>query len=140
MGVSTLRVLAGPAAASAGPAGVVASVLDARRGEVFVAAWRAGRRVLAPRAVAPDRVAELAREGGAGDRRAWLAVGDGALRFRSILEPAGVSVPAGDSPLHSVSATVLGELGAQAEPMARGEVLPEYLRLPDAEIVRRARS
>jgi tRNA threonylcarbamoyladenosine biosynthesis protein TsaB len=133
VGVSTLRTLA--RAAEAATADVVAPVLDARRGEVFVAAWRAGEPVFAARAVAPEGVAELVD-----DTAAWLAVGDGAVRFRAILEPIGMAVPADGSPLHRVSATVLGQLGAEAEPAARTEVLPDYLRLPDAEIARRART
>lgn len=140
VGVSTLRVLAEAAEREIGESTVVAPVLDARRGEVFVAAWRAGQQVVLPRAVAPERVSELAREGGVETRRSWLAVGDGAVRFRSILEPAGISVPAASSPLHRVSAPVLCRLGAEAEPEARTAVLPEYLRLPDAEIALRARN
>lgn len=140
VGISTLRALAVPAELAVGPRSVVAPVLDARRGEVFVAAWRAGQLVLVPRAVTPDRAAELAREGGAWRRRAWLAVGDGALRFRATFEAAGVSVPADRSPLHRVDATVLCRLGAEAQPSERTDVLPEYLRLPDAEVALRART
>jgi tRNA threonylcarbamoyladenosine biosynthesis protein TsaB len=140
VGISTLRVLAEPAEQAVGPQAVVAPVLDARRGEVFVAGWRAGQTVLLPRAVPPARVAELAQEGGAWKRRVWLAVGDGAVRFRSILEPVGVSVPADRSPLHQVDGLVLARLGAEAEPVERTSVLPEYLRLPDAEIAYRART
>jgi tRNA threonylcarbamoyladenosine biosynthesis protein TsaB len=140
VGISTLRALALPAEKAVGAGNVVAPILDARRGEVFVAAWRGGLQVLVPRAVTPERVAELAEEGGAGRRRTWVGVGDGAIRFRSFLEPVGVSVPADRSPLHRVSPAVLCELGAEAEPMAREAVLPEYLRLPDAEIALRARA
>jgi tRNA threonylcarbamoyladenosine biosynthesis protein TsaB len=140
VGLSTLRVLAEPAEQAVGPHSVVAPVLDARRGEVFVAAWRNGQQVLVPRAVAPERVAELAVEGGAYERRVWLAVGDGAIRFRSVLEPVGVSIPSDRSPLHRVSGAVLCRLGAEAQPVERTSLLPEYLRLPDAEIALRART
>lgn len=129
VGISTLRVLAAAAAAP----GVVAPVIDARRGEVFVAAWEAERERLAPRAVAPDAVAALEPAG-------WLGVGDGATRFRSILEQAGMSIPVDGSPLHRVSATVLARLGARADPVSRAEVLPDYQRLPDAELSLRART
>ena len=122
VGVSTLRALALPAEEAAPDAAVLA-VLDARRGEAFVAAWRAGRPVVAPRAAAPERIAALA--GGA----PWLGVGDGAIRFRAHLEPAGVTVPEPESPLHRVSAAAVARLGAEAEP---GPVAPEYLRAPDA--------
>lgn len=139
VGISTLRALAVPGEIAVGPQSVVAPVLDARRGEVFIGAWRAGHLVLLPRAVSPTRAAELAQEGGAWKRRVWLAVGDGAVRFRSSLEAVGVSVPADRSTLHRVDAAVLCQLGAEAEPMERTDVLPEYLRLPDAEIALRAR-
>jgi tRNA threonylcarbamoyladenosine biosynthesis protein TsaB len=133
VGISTLRVLA----AGVGPgAPTIVAVLDARRGEVFVAAYDEGGAVLvAPRAVAPEGVGEAL-----GAARDGLAVGDGAVRFRTILEPIGMAVPADGSPLHRVSATVLLRLGAEASPAVRTEVLPDYLRLPDAEIARRART
>jgi hypothetical protein len=35
---------------------------------------------------------------------------------------------------------VLAQLGAQAEPAARTEVLPDYQRLPDAELTLRQRT
>ena len=139
VGISTLRVLAEPAREDAGPGGVVAPVLDARRGEVFVGAWRDGQALLAPQAVAPDGVAGVAAAAGAGGPSGWLGVGDGAVRFRTILETAGMSVPVDDSPLHRVSATILARLGSRAEPAPRAEVLPDYLRLPDAELALRAR-
>jgi tRNA threonylcarbamoyladenosine biosynthesis protein TsaB len=129
VGISTLRVLA----VAADARGVVAPVLDARRGEVFVAAWEGGRERVPARALAPDAVAAL-------DPRGWLGVGDGAVRFRSVLEQAGMSIPADHSPLHRVSATVLAQLGVQAEPVARTEVLPDYQRLPDAELTLRQRT
>jgi hypothetical protein len=39
-----------------------------------------------------------------------------------------------------VSAKVLAELGVEAEPVPRTKLLPDYLRLPDAEIAVRART
>jgi tRNA threonylcarbamoyladenosine biosynthesis protein TsaB len=129
VGVSTLRVLARGADAP----GVVAPVLDARRGEVFVAAWEGERERVSPHALALDAVAAL-------EPRGWLGVGDGAVRFRSVLEQAGMSIPADHSPVHRVSATVLAQLGAQADPVARTEVLPDYQRLPDAELTLRRRT
>ena len=130
-GVSTLRALARGAEADARGAPVLA-VLDARRGEAFVAAWRGGEAVLPAAAVTPEVLAGLARPG-------WLAVGDGAVRFREVLEPSGAEVPADGSGLHSVSALSVARLAADAPPGAHEDVVPEYLRLPDAEIALRQR-
>lgn len=119
--VSTLGALA--VAAGDGP---VLAVLDARRGEAFVALWEGGRQVSAPRALAPEHLPSAA----AG---APLAVGDGSLRFREQLESAGVSVPADDSPLHRVGAAGLVRLAQGAPVVARDALLPEYVRSPDAK-------
>jgi tRNA threonylcarbamoyladenosine biosynthesis protein TsaB len=132
--VSTLEALASAAAASdpARPDRPVAAILDARRGEAFVAAWRAGERVLAPSAVAPEHLAQTlgtARDPGA---EAWLAVGDGAIKFRLQLEPAAVTVPADDSPLHRVSALAICRLALRSPAVAREALVPEYVRAPDA--------
>jgi tRNA threonylcarbamoyladenosine biosynthesis protein TsaB len=140
VGVSTLRTLERPAREAAGDGQAVVAILDARRGEVFAEARRGIDLVLEPAALTPARLAELTIAAGASAADPWLGVGDGAVRFRSILEPAGIAIPADDSPLHRVSATVLSELGARATAVPRAEVLPDYLRLPDAEITRRARS
>jgi len=133
VGVSTLRALA-LAAEPAAPAGSgVLAVIDARRGEAFAAGWRDGAAVLDPAALAPPALAErVARAGGR-----WLAVGDGALRFRAELAGAGCTVAPDDAPQHGVSARAICELGRHA-PLGAGRdlVLPEYLRLPDAVLAR----
>jgi tRNA threonylcarbamoyladenosine biosynthesis protein TsaB len=129
VGVSTLRALAQGAAGEGAPA--VLAVLDARRGEAFVGAWGAGEQLVPPAAVTPAVLATIARPG-------WLAVGDGAVRFRAVLEPSGATVPADGSPLHRVSALSVADLAAGAPPTGR-DVVPEYLRLPDAEIALRER-
>jgi tRNA threonylcarbamoyladenosine biosynthesis protein TsaB len=66
-----------------------------------------------------------------------LAIGEGTLRFRHEIEPAGAAIPPDDDPIHRVSAAPLCRLARSAEPGAREAVLPEYLRLPDAEVARR---
>lgn len=158
VGVSTLHALAlgsaepdpahGAPAAGAAPATgdahprTLLAVLDARRGEAFAAAWRADQvadvaatPLLAPAALTPEAlVAAVAELPGAP-----LGVGDGALKFRDQLEAAGVTVPADDSPSHRVDAAAHCRLGAAMEPVARDEVLPAYLRLPDAELAARRR-
>ncbi len=124
VGVSTLRALAVGAEATS-----AAAVIDARRGEAFAAAWRDGEEVLAPAALAPEALAQTLA---AIDPKP-LAVGDGALRFRAILESAGAGIPPDGDPLHRVSARQVCRLGAEARTAERDAVLPHYLRLPDAE-------
>jgi tRNA threonylcarbamoyladenosine biosynthesis protein TsaB len=122
-GISTLEALA----AEAGDDRAVLAVLDARRGEAYAAAYRDGERLLAPVAIAPEGLAALADPGHA----PWLAVGDGAVRFRNRLEPAA-KVPADASALHAVSALAVCRLAREARPVDRDALLPEYVRLPDA--------
>ena len=136
--VSTLRALAeGVPDAPRGT--LVLAVIDARRGEVFAAGWRDREEVFAPRALTPDELAELAEGAGAGRPRPWLGIGDGAVRFRDLLVQAGVTVPEPGSPEHRVSAVTVCRLGAKAEPAPGREVVPDYLRAPDAEEALRAR-
>ncbi len=131
VGVGTLRALA--AAASPASGGPVAAVLDARRGEAFVAVYDGDRELLAPAAVAPGDLAAALTESAP---RVVLAVGDGAIRFSDQLQAAGVAVPADASPLHSVDAAVVCRL-ADRQPSSGSEaVVPCYVRRPDAEIRR----
>jgi tRNA threonylcarbamoyladenosine biosynthesis protein TsaB len=128
VGVGTLRALAEPVAGRS-----VASVLDARRGEAFIAVYRDGEEVLAPRVCRPEELAKLAGAGG----RQTLAIGDGALRFRDLIERGGFAVAPATSGLHAVSAGAICRLaaGGQAIPAA-----PDYQRLPDAELALDARA
>jgi tRNA threonylcarbamoyladenosine biosynthesis protein TsaB len=143
VGVSSLQALA-HAAAEQGHSRLLA-VIDARRGEAFAAAYIARGGVIselfAPRALAPAQLASLAAEAARSDGRGgqrWLAVGDGAIRFRGQLEDARVAVPADSSPLHPVNAAAICQLGAAAPAASRyEEVLPDYRRRPDAEMTLR---
>jgi tRNA threonylcarbamoyladenosine biosynthesis protein TsaB len=157
VGVSTLQSLAlGAAEVGEGhrrlahgspttaPCDAQLAVIDARRGEVFAACWRAGSRqapepqrlVLAPRALAPAALARIAPEFGS----SILAVGEGAIEFRQILERSGMWIPEDASGLHKVSAINHCRLASGLSAGNPDEVLPEYLRLPDAEINLRAAS
>ncbi|HWX97534.1 MAG TPA: tRNA (adenosine(37)-N6)-threonylcarbamoyltransferase complex dimerization subunit type 1 TsaB [Solirubrobacteraceae bacterium] len=147
VGVSSSLALATAAARAPGERdapdeGRVLAVIDARRGEVFAAAYRAsGRRSVSelatPRAIAPDQlgsVIALAQEQGAGTG-AWLAVGDGAVRYRPQLEAFGVTIPDDFSRLHLVDAGTVCELGMRERPVtAYEQILPDYRRRPDAEL------
>ena len=124
--VSSLSALAQGAGDGAG---VVAAVIDARRGEVFAAAWDGAGELVAPAAMAPAALAErlLALD------VPVQAVGDGAVRFRQELEGAGVAVPVDGSAVHRIAAAPLCRLGAVGEPAERDRLLPDYRREPDAK-------
>jgi tRNA threonylcarbamoyladenosine biosynthesis protein TsaB len=108
-GVSTLHALA-RGAPGAHP------LVDGRRGEVF--ALENG----APAVVAADALRVEVRA---------TYVGDGAVRYRSLLEERGARVPADDDPVHVPWAR---HHAALAENFGAPELAePIYLRLPDAE-------
>lgn len=135
VGVSTLRALA-LAAHDREPAQAKLAVIDARRGEAFVAGWSAGddpvaaEPALAPCVLTPQQLARTASTAAPGT----VAVGDGATKFREILERAGVGVPAAESPLHRVSARQHCRIAPLLQPASGNTVEPEYLRRPDAEL------
>ena len=104
-GVSTLDAL------RAGAGEEALAVIDARRGEVFVAG---------PRAIAPDEL----------DAGGRLCVGDGALRYREVLESAGAIVPGDDDPRHVPRASFHAGLATGFGPV--DEIEPLYVREPDA--------
>jgi len=136
VGVGTLEALATGAFGIGREApDVVAGVIDARRGEAFLAAYAGEREVVAPAVVAPDDLGPALAP--AGDLARVLAVGDGAVRFRGNLQGAGVAVPADSSPLHRVDAAVICRLASRARTLDPEAVVPRYLRQPDAEIARR---
>jgi tRNA threonylcarbamoyladenosine biosynthesis protein TsaB len=104
-------------------------LIDARRGELFAALYEDGRELWPPFVASPaDLIARL-RQGGF----RLLAAGDGSLRFREMLEEAGISVAPQDSAAHVVSARHICQLGRGALDESPEAVLPEYLREPDAK-------
>lgn len=114
-GVSTLDALA------AGAEGAL-PVIDARRREVFVLDGE-------PRCLRPEQlVLETGR----------LCVGDGAVRYREVLEAAGASVPPDDDPRHVPWARHHARIAAMTGAGEGAE--PIYLRAPDADqaLARRA--
>lgn len=104
-GVSTLDALA------AGAPGAI-PVIDAKRREIFVPG---------PRALPPG---ELELEPGA------LCVGDGAIRYRKLLERAGAEVPPDGDERHLPRARFHASLAGGFGPAELVE--PLYVRLPDA--------
>jgi tRNA threonylcarbamoyladenosine biosynthesis protein TsaB len=140
VGVSTLLALAEAAAEQEHK--FVLAVVDARRGEAFAAAYAVSggstAELVPPRALAPSQLESVVAEaelaaGRPGER--WLAIGDGAVRFRAELESAGITVPAERSSLHLVAGATICDLGAMQPAASSNErVVPDYLRRPDAEI------
>jgi tRNA threonylcarbamoyladenosine biosynthesis protein TsaB len=142
VGVSTLSSLAMNAvrARDLPTADVVLAVLDARRGEAFIAGWSreeldpVSSPLLAPAALSPEALtAELRRLGAS-----TLGLGEGAVAFREVLERSGAFVPDDEAVLHRVTAVNHCRIARGLEPSDPERIGPEYLRLPDAELARRA--
>jgi tRNA threonylcarbamoyladenosine biosynthesis protein TsaB len=105
-GVSTLDALA-----AGSPGGL--AVIDARRREVFVPG---------PSVLAPDAIEVEAGR---------LCVGDGAVRYRDVLEAAGAAVPPDEDERHRPRARFHALLAGGFGPVDLVE--PIYVRVPDAE-------
>jgi tRNA threonylcarbamoyladenosine biosynthesis protein TsaB len=131
--VHPVSSLAALAAAASGHSGrdnpPVLALIDAKRGELFAALFEGGKQAVEPFAVRPDQLEQRAGRELAGA----VAVGDGSLRFREILEAAGVRVPPDGSELHVVRALHVCRLAAEVPAQQPEAVLPTYIRDPDAE-------
>jgi tRNA threonylcarbamoyladenosine biosynthesis protein TsaB len=108
-GVSTLAALA------AGAPGAL-PVVDAKRREVFTLV-NGEPRVLTPQGLPVDDGA--------------LCIGDGAKRYRSLLEERGAAVPPDDDERHLPRARFHAALAGEPGPV--DELEPLYLRVPDAD-------
>ena len=141
IGIATARALAGAgelplrpvsslAALAAGVGHNLAlTLIDARRGELFAALFERGEQRWAPFVAAPEEVARRVEAANLHPR----AAGDGSIRFRRVLEAAGIRVDPDESRSHVVRALHVCRL-AQGVPDAPPEsVLPDYLRAPDAK-------
>jgi tRNA A37 threonylcarbamoyladenosine modification protein TsaB len=104
-------------------------LIDAKRGELFGALFQRGEAVVEPFVARPEQVADLTGR----DLADAVAVGDGSIRFRDILEAAGMRVPPDSSVLHVVRALHICRLAARVPPERPEAVLPTYIRDPDAE-------
>jgi tRNA threonylcarbamoyladenosine biosynthesis protein TsaB len=144
IGVATARALAGASGLQLRPVSslaalaqgidhgsdsVVLPLIDAKRGELFAAAYERGRELWAPFAARPEEVARRVREA----RLAPLAAGDGSIRFRRVLEAAGIRIAPDGSLAHVVRALHVCRLAATAPGEPPEAVVPEYLRAPDAK-------
>jgi tRNA threonylcarbamoyladenosine biosynthesis protein TsaB len=112
-GVSTLEALA------SGAPGAL-PVIDARRREVFTLVDGE------PVAIAPDGLGNSLLLG-------RICVGDGAVRYREVLEAAGAEIPPDDSELHVPRASLHARLANDFGPAELVE--PIYVRAPDADRV-----
>jgi tRNA threonylcarbamoyladenosine biosynthesis protein TsaB len=110
-GVSTLEALAAGAPAAL-------PVIDARRREVFT--LMDGK----PVAALPNELGNTVLQG-------RTCVGDGAVRYREVLEAAGAEIPPDDSELHVPRASVHARLARDFGPAELVE--PIYVRVPDAD-------
>ena len=119
---STLAALAAPALSCRAD---VLAVLDAKRGQVFAQRFSGD-------GPASDILLSKPEDLTAGG--APLLVGDGAVRYRASLSALG-TIPPDRSPLHRVTAT--GHvLSADLALVDAGELVPIYIREPDAEVRR----
>jgi tRNA threonylcarbamoyladenosine biosynthesis protein TsaB len=127
--VGTLEALA-RGAAGEGEQGPVLAALDARRGEVFAALYDAGgEQIWGPFVAPPAQVAARL----AGLPQPPLGAGSGAVRFRDELQAGGAEIPEDSDPRHRVAAAQVCALGASFAAASPTDVLPIYLRRPDAE-------
>jgi tRNA threonylcarbamoyladenosine biosynthesis protein TsaB len=91
-------------------------VIDAKRGEVFAL---------------PNAEPVCAKPGELRLAPGTLCVGDGALRYRAILEDQGAVIPPDESDQHVPRACFLASLARDFGPAEA--IAPLYLRVPDAE-------
>ena len=141
IGVATARALATAAHLPLHPVSSLAAlaaaieaplalpVIDAKRGELFGALFEHGEPVVEPFVAHPDQLAERAGR----ELANAVAAGDGSIRFREVLEAAGMQVPPDSSELHVVRALHICRLAARVPPERPEAVLPTYIRDPDAE-------
>jgi tRNA threonylcarbamoyladenosine biosynthesis protein TsaB len=135
IGISSLDLLAFPQRRTER---MVVPVIDARRGEVYYAAYRSVpggvQRVVEPTVASPDDlIADLLADGGE-----VLCVGDGARAYRDRIVGAVTKVDIADqsSPYPSAAPLVrLAHAKAMREEWVQPSALePLYLRKPDAQI------
>jgi tRNA A37 threonylcarbamoyladenosine modification protein TsaB len=112
-GVSTLDALA------SGAPGAL-PVIDARRREVFTLIDGE------PAAIGPEGLGNSLLQG-------RICVGDGAVRYREVLEAAGAEIPPDESELHVPRASLHAGLARDFGPAELVE--PIYVRAPDADKV-----
>ena len=122
-GVSSLAALAAGI-----PGSSRLALIDAKRGEVYAALFDDDEERWPPAVLDIETLLERVKSAATTPQ----AAGDGSLRFRDELEAAGVAVAPAESPLHVVSAGHLCRRALDAPDVAPEQVVPNYLREPDA--------
>jgi tRNA threonylcarbamoyladenosine biosynthesis protein TsaB len=137
--VSALDALA-DAARPATADTLVATWIDAHRGEIFAALYSGTTLVDGPLVATPARTLDAWRSRIAG--RTLFAIGDGADRYLQVLRDAApdvrVSEPAAPMLAPSIARLALAEAAA-GRTIAPHAIVPIYIRRPDAELARHAR-
>lgn len=141
IGIATARALSGAHGIALGAVSSLAALalgieepvalplIDARRGELFAAVYAGEEERIAAFAADPEGVADRVRKAGLDP----LAAGNGSVRFRETLEAAGVRVAPAGSRVHVVRGLSICRLASAVQPTPPEAVLPDYLRLLDAQ-------
>jgi len=128
-GVSTLEAMAYPLSDRDG---IICPVMDARRGQVYNALFSGGEalaRITPDRAISLEELTEEAKKSG----KTYFLVGDGAEMCYNAIKEAGVDVRLAPEPLLFQSAYGVAAAAVHAEQTSPDELVPNYLRLSQAE-------
>jgi tRNA threonylcarbamoyladenosine biosynthesis protein TsaB len=144
IGVSALDALAVHGARAAGERGMVATWVDAWRGEVYAALYEDGREVDPPIVDAPPAILARLRPPERGPRNPIVLIGDGVEAHAAIIrdtlhDRAAIAEPT--APLLAGTIAVLATDAARGGHMPPPHaVRPLYVRRTDAELARDART
>jgi tRNA threonylcarbamoyladenosine biosynthesis protein TsaB len=130
-GVVSLEAMAAAARDACAPHTLVAALIDAKKDELYIAVYDGERVLLAPSHVPRSAVAERIVAASAG--RPFVAVAD-VDDLSSALSAAERSIVAPPSAawIGRIAASRLAALAARGEAMDPAEVVPLYVRAPDA--------
>jgi tRNA threonylcarbamoyladenosine biosynthesis protein TsaB len=148
VGVSSSLALAHAALRAADRGGCVITIVDARRGELFIGGYCAvegSAEPQVPTVLSPLRpvpvgdvaaaIAEIVAHDGVDADISWLAVGDGVAKVgAAVLASTGVRVSSEAAAPRRPGAVALCELAARMPAQPLETVAPEYRRPADAEL------
>jgi tRNA threonylcarbamoyladenosine biosynthesis protein TsaB len=121
------------------PGVLVATWIDAWRGEVYAALYEDGREIQAPSVEHPAAI--VARMRGDDRLSRTIFIGDGAATFAGFIREHGGAVADPASPLIAGTIARMAYDQARAAPLPRPDAIrPLYVRRTDAELARDARS